>query len=98
MTLSHWIALTATLLILASILMIREVWKMFRHTKEKRIALEAQKHMLRFCRSPTVRHWQAAWEYIASHEVRLISLDWPLVERFAKTAADTNFPPEEQRV
>ena len=93
-----WIAFTITFLVIASILVGRPVYEAFRYTREKRIALEAQRHMLRFCKNPTRRNWEAAWDFIARHEVKLICLDWPLVERFAKTAAATNFPPEGQTV
>ena len=91
-----WIAFTITFLVIASILVGRHVYEAFRYTREKRIALEAQRHMLRFCKNPTRRNWEAAWDFIARHEVKLICLDWPLVERFAKTAAATNFPPDAQ--
>ena len=94
MTNSHWLALVTTLLIISALLVARQAYELLRHTKEKRIALEAQRHMLRFCKNPTRRNWEAAWDFITDNEVRLGELDWPLVERFTKTAVATNFPPD----
>ena len=94
MTNSHWLALVTTLLIISALLVARQAYELLRHTKEKRIALEAQRHMLRFCKNPTRRNWEAAWDFITDHEVKLGGLDWPLVERFTKTAVATNFPPD----
>jgi hypothetical protein len=95
MTNSHWLALSATFLIISALLVGRWVYEMFRYTKEKRIALEAQRHMLRFCKNPTRKNWENAWSFITENEVKLGELDWPLVERFTKTAVATNFPPEQ---
>jgi hypothetical protein len=95
MTNSHWLTLSATLLIISALLVGRWVYEVFRSTKEKRIALEAQRHMLRFCKHPTRRNWENAWIFITDNEVKLGELDWPLVERFTKTAVAINFPPEE---
>jgi hypothetical protein len=91
-----WIAFTITFLVIASILVGRHVYEAFRYTREKRIALEAQRHMLRFCKNPTRRNWEAAWDFITDHEVKLGGLNWPLVERFTKTAVATNFPLDAQ--
>ena len=92
MTNSHWLALVTTLLIISALLVARQAYELLRHTKEKRIALEAQRHMLRFCKNPTRRNWSNAWDFITDNEVRLGELDWPLVERFTKTAVAINFP------
>jgi hypothetical protein len=51
--------------------------------------------MLRFCKNPTRSNWENAWSFITDNEVKLGELDWPLVERFTKTAVAINFPPEE---
>lgn len=96
MTNSHWLALVVTLLILLILLVGRRTFELFRYTKEKRITLEAQRHMLRFCKNPTRRNWENAWDFITDHKVMLCELDWPLVERFTKTAVTTNFPPDAQ--
>lgn len=91
-----WIAFVVTLLVVALILVGRLAYEAFRHTKEKRIALEAQRHMLRFCKNPTRRNWVLAWDFITDNEITLGNLDWPLVERFTKTAVAINFPPDAQ--
>lgn len=96
MTDSRWLALVATLLIISTLLVGRRVYELFCHTKEKRIALEAQRHMLRFCKNPTRRNWVNAWDFITDNEITLGNLDWPLVERFTKTAVAINFPPDVQ--
>ena len=96
MTNSHWLALVATLLLISLLLVARKAYELLRYTKEKRIALEAQRHMLRFCKNPTRRNWSNAWDFITDNEVRLGELDWPLVERFTKTAVAINFPPDAQ--
>ena len=98
MTNSSWLAIVATLLLISLLLVARKAYELLRYTKEKRIALEAQRHMLRFCKNPTRRNWSNAWDFITDNEVALSSLDWPLVERFTKTAVAINFPPEEQIV
>lgn len=95
MNLEFWIAV-ATLLTFGLILVARKAYELLRYTEEKRIALEAQRHMLRFCKNPTRRNWEAAWDFITDHEVKLGGLNWPLVERFTKTAVATNFPPDAQ--
>ena len=82
--------------IIWSILAGRGLYKVLRHTREKRIALEAQRHMLRFCKTPTRHNWAAAWDFLTDNEVTLGDLDWPLVERFTKTAVAINFPPDAQ--
>lgn len=96
MTNSHWLALVTALLIISALLVARKAYELFHHTKEKRIALEAQRHMLRFCKNPTRRNWSNAWDFITDNEVALGELDWPLVERFTKTAVAINFPPDAQ--
>jgi len=96
MTDSHWLALVTTLLIISALLVARQAYELLRYTKEKRIALEAQRHMLRFCKNPTRRNWSNAWDFITDNEIRLGDLDWPLVERFTKTAVAINFPPDAQ--
>ena len=98
MTNSHWLALVATLLLISLLLVARKAYELLRYTKEKRIALEAQRHMLRFCKNPTRRNWSNAWDFITDNEIALSNLDWPLVERFTKTAVAINFPPEGQTV
>lgn len=98
MTDSHWLALVTTLLIISALLVARKAYELLRYTKEKRIALEAQRHMLRFCKNPTRRNWSNAWDFITDNEIRLGDLDWPLVERFTKTAVAIKFPPEGQTV
>ena len=97
MNLEFWIAV-ATLLTFGLILVARKAYELLRYTKEKRIALEAQRHMLRFCKNPTRRNWSNAWDFITDNEIALSNLDWPLVERFTKTAVAINFPPEGQTV
>jgi hypothetical protein len=94
MTDSHCLTLIAVPLIIASILLGRWAYEALRYTKEKRIALEAQRHMLRFCKNPTRHNWENAWDFITDNEVKLGGLDWPLVERFTKTAVAINFPPD----
>jgi len=91
-----WIAFTITFLVIASILVGRHAYESLRYTKGKRIALEAQRHMLRFCKNPTRRNWVNAWDFLVDNDVMLCELDWPLVERFTKTAVAINFPPERQ--
>lgn len=95
-SLETWIAFTITFLVIASILVGRHVYESLRYTKEKRVALEAQRHMLRFCKNPTRRNWTNAWDFITDNDITLGSLDWPLVERFTKTAVAINFPPDAQ--
>lgn len=90
------IALVAIPLSVFFLLNVQKAYELFHHTKEKRIALEAQRHMLRFCKNPTRRNWSAAWDFITDNEIKLGELDWPLVERFTKTAVATNFPPDAQ--
>jgi len=87
------IALVAIPLAVFLLLNIQKAYELFHHTREKRIALEAQRHMLRFCKNPTRRNWKNAWDFITDNEVTLGDLDWPLVERFTKTAVAINFPP-----
>lgn len=96
MTAYYWFALAAAPLIIASLFAARRAYGWLRLTQESRAALEAQKHMLRFCKNPTRRNWDAAWSFLSHHDVKLINLDWPLVERFAKTASHINFPPDAQ--
>lgn len=96
MTNSSWLAIVATLLLISLLLVARKAYELLCYTKEKRIALEAQRHMLRFCKNPTRRNWSNAWDFITDNEITLSNLDWPLVERFTKTAVAINFPPEEQ--
>jgi len=83
---------TAFLLVLALILVGRTAYEVFAYTKDKRTDLKAQRLMLRFCKDPTRRNWEAAWDHITLHNVMLGGLDWPLVERFTKTAVAVNFP------
>jgi hypothetical protein len=93
---SSWLAIVATLLLISLLLVARKAYELLRYTEEKRIDLEAQRHMLRFCKNPTRRNWEAAWDFITDHEVKLGGLNWPLVERFTKTAVATNFPLDAQ--
>jgi hypothetical protein len=55
-------------------------------THEQRIRVEAQRRMLRFCKNPTRLNYRSAWDYIDDENVRLAELDWPLVQRFSRTA------------
>ena len=87
-----WTATALTIIVLWFLLLGGQAYEMFRYTKDKRIALEAQRRMLRFCKNPTRRNWDAAWDHITDHNVMLNELDWPLVERFTKTAVSANFP------
>jgi hypothetical protein len=93
MTDTAWIAVATLIIALWFILAGRLLYEALRYTKEKRIALEAQRHMLRFCKNPTRSNWENAWSFITDNEVKLGELDWPLVERFTKTAVAINFPP-----
>lgn len=83
------IALVAFLL--ALILVGRTASERIIYIKDKRIEIKAQRLMLRFCKDPTRRNWEATWDFINDNEVMLGGLDWPLVERFTKTAVTINF-------
>lgn len=91
---SSWITVAAlVVLVLWFVLVVRQIYAAFVTSKERLIALEAQRHMLRFCQHPTQRNWEAAWTFITENQISLNSLDWPLVERFTKTGYATDFPP-----
>lgn len=62
-----------------------------RMTEEQRHRVEAQRLMLRFCNTPTKRNYDMAWDYISTHNVMLGELDWPLVQRFTRTAVTAHF-------
>lgn len=98
MTPNSWLILVAFLLILSLALVGRRAYELFCCSKDKRIRLESQRHMLRFCKHPTRQNWKNAWDFLVDNDVMLCELDWPLVERFTKTAVSINFPPEEQTV
>jgi hypothetical protein len=76
------------------VFVVRQIYAVFITTKEKRVALEAQRHMLRFCQNPTQRNWQTAWTFITKNQISLNDLEWHLVERFTKMGYITNFPPD----
>jgi hypothetical protein len=73
---------------------VRQIYAVHTTTKERRVALEAQRHMVRFCQNPTQRNWQTAWTFITKNQISLNSLEWHLVERFTKMGYVTNFPPD----
>ena len=62
-----------------------------RMTEEQRHRVEAQRLMLRFCNTPTKRNYDMAWDYISANDVMLGELDWPLVQRFTRTAVTAHF-------
>lgn len=62
-----------------------------RMTLEQRNRVEAQKLMLRFCNTPTKRNYDMAWDFISANDVMLGDLDWPLVQRFTRTAVTAHF-------
>jgi len=72
----------------------REVYQFMRFTEQQRKHNEASRIMLRFCKNPTRANWEDAWSFIHCNEVLLSELDWPLVQRFTRTAVSVNFSPE----
>jgi len=64
------------------------VW-VFRFYREVHLLMhevKAERLMLRFCKRPNHQNYAAVWAFLKSHEVRLMDLDWPLVERFNRSA------------
>lgn len=55
--------------------------------EEEKLRVEAQRRMLRFCKEPTHANFVLAWAFIEANNVQLTELDWPLVQRFTRTAA-----------
>lgn len=72
----------------------RDVYRSLRYTKQQRLGIEAQRLMLRFCKHSTRANWAEAWDFISENGVMLSELDWPLVQRFTRTAVSVNFSPE----
>lgn len=62
-----------------------------RMTLEQRNRVEAQRLMLRFCNAPSKQTYDTAWNFILANDVMLGNLDWPLVQRFTRTAVTAHF-------
>jgi len=59
-------------------------------THEQQVRTEAQRLMLRFCKNPTQKRFEAAWCYIEENDVWVSELDQGLVKRFNSTAGETH--------
>lgn len=73
---------------------LRQLYVAMTTTHEQRVNVEAQRRMLRFCKNPTRKNYVSAWDFISDNDVMLGNLDWPLVQRFSRTAVTMNFSPE----
>lgn len=67
----------------------RELYTVFTMTHEQQVKVEAQRLMLRFCKNPTQKRFEAAWCYIEENDVWVSELDQKLVKRFHNTAVET---------
>lgn len=67
----------------------RELYTVFTLTHEQQVKTEAQRLMLRFCKNPTQKRFEAAWCFIEDNDVWVSELDQGLVERFHNTAGET---------
>jgi hypothetical protein len=93
---TFWLLVIISTALLIAFL-VREAYLSLRYTKQQRLDIEAQRLMLRFCKNPTRANWADAWDYISENEVMLAELDWPLVQRFTRTAVSVNFSPGVER-
>lgn len=67
------------------------VYRGFTQTQEQRLQVEAQRLMLSFCERPSRARYDAAWGFIEDNRIKLGELDWPLVQRFARTTTLAGF-------
>ena len=89
---TFWLLLGISIAVLSVI-----SWRVYRWqsmTAEMRLRVEAQRLILRFCKRPTQANFDAAWELIDQHDIRLTDLDWDLVNRFARTSIVYQEPEE----
>lgn len=68
----------------------RKLYTVFTMTHEQQVKVEAQRLMLRFCKNPTQKRFEAAWCYIEENDVWVSELDQKLVKRFNSTAGETH--------
>lgn len=66
----------------------RELYTAFTQTHEQQVKVEAQRLMLRFCKNPTQKRFEAAWRYIEENDVWVSELDQGIVKRFNSIAGE----------
>lgn len=66
----------------------RELYTAFTLTHEQQVKVEAQRLMLRFCKNPTQKRFEAVWCFIEDNDVWVSELDQGLVKRFNSTAGE----------
>lgn len=83
-----------TIIVICLAWALRQLYVALTTTHEQRIRVETQRRMLRFCKNPTKRNYVSTWNFITDNDIMLGDLDWPLVQRFSRTAVTMNFSPE----
>lgn len=84
-----WPAVTAAAIVFV-IYGVRQLYIGLTQTHEQQVRTEAQRLMLRFCKNPTQKRFEAAWCYIEENDVWVSELDQPLVQRFNSMVGSVN--------